>query len=163
MDTASSPRRSAKCVFDARSNLLAQLSIAEILQFILSPGALPIRGANRYKLSATGSRTRHEHAYSQFVLKNAGKCNEEDRSMCQRSAPPEKTSPITGDSHTEKWKRLRHWLCSSRLLFAREPTAWIHAPSQPLMRSLLSQFQTPTAPRRTSRFFLVWLLVRSPC
>ena len=32
-----------------------------------------------------------------------------------------------------------------------------------LMRSLLSQIQTPTAPRRTSRFFRVWLLVRSPC
>jgi hypothetical protein len=46
---------------------------------------------------------------------------------------------------------------------AREPTAWMHAPSQPLMRSLLSQIQTPTAPRRTSRFFRVWLLVRSPC
>ena len=41
---------------------------------------------------------------------------------------------------------------------AREPIAWIHAPSQPLMRSLLSQFQTPTAPRRVSRFFRVWLL-----
>jgi len=46
---------------------------------------------------------------------------------------------------------------------AREPTAWMHVPSQPLMRSLLSQIQTPTAPRRTSRFFRVWLLVRSPC
>src|SRR5258708_9688153 len=46
---------------------------------------------------------------------------------------------------------------------AREPTAWIHAPSQPLMRSPLSQFQTPTAPRRASRFFRVWLLFRSPC
>jgi hypothetical protein len=46
---------------------------------------------------------------------------------------------------------------------AREPTAWMHAPSQPLMRSLLSQFQTPTAPRRSSRFFRVWSLVRSPC
>jgi len=45
---------------------------------------------------------------------------------------------------------------------AREPTAWIHAPSQPLMRSLLSQFQTPTAPRRVSRFFRVWLPHRSP-
>src|SRR5437868_1541296 len=46
---------------------------------------------------------------------------------------------------------------------AREPTAWMHAPSQPLMRSLLSQFQTPTAPRRNSRFFRVWLLFRLPC
>src|ERR1700757_3077157 len=62
-----------------------------------------------------------------------------------------------------KWERLRHWLCSSRLLFAREPTAWMHAPSQPLMRSPLSQFQTPTAPRRNSRFFRVRLLVRLPC
>jgi hypothetical protein len=46
---------------------------------------------------------------------------------------------------------------------ARKLTAWIHAPSQPLMRSLLSQFQTPTAPRRVSRFFRVRLLFRSPC
>src|SRR5215471_13889371 len=46
---------------------------------------------------------------------------------------------------------------------AREPTAWIRAPSQPLMQSLLSQFQTPTAPRRVGRFFRVWLLSRSPC
>ncbi len=61
-----------------------------------------------------------------------------------------------------KWERLRHWLCSSRLLFAREPTAWIHAPSQPLMRSPLSQFQTPAAPRRYSRFFRVRLLFRLP-
>ncbi len=46
---------------------------------------------------------------------------------------------------------------------ARKPTAWIHAPSQPLMQSLLSQFQTPTVPRRISRFFRVWLLFRLPC
>jgi hypothetical protein len=46
---------------------------------------------------------------------------------------------------------------------ARESAAWIHAPSQPLMRSPLSQFQTPTVPRRTSRFFRVWSLFRSPC
>src|SRR5260370_11872672 len=46
---------------------------------------------------------------------------------------------------------------------AREPTAWIHAPSQPLMRSPLSRFQTPTAPRRNSRFFRVRLLFRLPC
>ena len=45
---------------------------------------------------------------------------------------------------------------------AREPTTWMHAPSQPLMRSPLSRFQTPTAPRRNSRFFQVWLPFRSP-
>jgi len=33
----------------------------------------------------------------------------------------------------------------------------MHVPSRPLMRSLLSQFQTPTVPRRASRFFRVWL------
>ena len=38
----------------------------------------------------------------------------------------------------------------------------MHAPSQPLMRSLLSQFQTPTGPRRLSRIFRVWKLVRLP-
>src|SRR6266536_3610233 len=38
----------------------------------------------------------------------------------------------------------------------------MHAPSQPLMRSLLLQFQTPTAPRRVSRFFRVWSLSGLP-
>jgi len=38
----------------------------------------------------------------------------------------------------------------------------MHVPSQPLMRPLLSQFQTPTAPRRVSRFFRVWMLVGLP-
>src|SRR5271165_3054537 len=33
----------------------------------------------------------------------------------------------------------------------------MHVPSRPLMRSLLSQFQTPAVPRRSSRFFRVWL------
>jgi hypothetical protein len=46
---------------------------------------------------------------------------------------------------------------------ARERTAWIHVPSQPLMRSPLSRSQTPAPPRRVSRFFRVWLLFRSPC
>jgi hypothetical protein len=45
---------------------------------------------------------------------------------------------------------------------ARELTAWMHVPSQPLMRSPLSQFQTPTVPRRVSLFFRVWSLVRLP-
>src|ERR1700739_4976802 len=58
---------------------------------------------------------------------------------CRRTELSEKTSPFMGDSQAEKWERLRHWLCSSHLLFAREPIAWIHAPSQPLMRSPLSR------------------------
>src|SRR5579864_5051454 len=32
----------------------------------------------------------------------------------------------------------------------------MHVPSRPSMRSLLSQFQTPAAPRRVRRFFQVW-------
>src|SRR6185295_1358616 len=43
--------------------------------------------------------------------------------------------------------------CPSRSLLTREPTAWKHAPSRPLMRSPLSQFQTPTTPRRVVGFF----------
>ena len=39
----------------------------------------------------------------------------------------------------------------------------MHVPSQPLMQSPLSRFQTPTAPRRNSRFFRVQLLFRLPC
>jgi hypothetical protein len=38
---------------------------------------------------------------------------------------------------------------------ARELTTRMHVPSQPLMRSLLSQSLTPTAPRRVRRFFRV--------
>src|ERR1700682_5409296 len=53
----------------------------------------------------------------------------------------------------DKIKRLRHWLCSSCQLLRGSRAAWRHAPSQPLMRSLLSQFQTPTAPRRAVGFF----------
>src|SRR5437867_1053957 len=33
----------------------------------------------------------------------------------------------------------------------------MHVPSRPSMRSLLSQFQTSTVPRRISRFCRVWL------
>jgi hypothetical protein len=81
-----------------------------------------------------------EQVYSQFMLKSGTKRSVDVREtgkaatlvMLQPSAP------------------------------AREPTAWMHAPSQPLMRSLLSQFQTPTVPRRIRRFFRVWLLFRLP-
>jgi hypothetical protein len=53
----------------------------------------------------------------------------------------------------EKLKGLRHWLWSSRQLLRGSQTTWTHVPSQPSMRSLLSQFQTPTEPRRTVGFF----------
>jgi hypothetical protein len=45
---------------------------------------------------------------------------------------------------------------------AREPTTWTHVPSQPLMRSLLSQFQAPTVTSQRRRFFRVWRFNRSP-
>jgi hypothetical protein len=46
---------------------------------------------------------------------------------------------------------------------AREYPAWMHVPSQPLMRSLLSQFQIPADTSQCSRFFRVWSLAKSPC
>jgi hypothetical protein len=39
---------------------------------------------------------------------------------------------------------------------AREPPAWRHVPSQPLMRSPLSRFQTPTDTSQCGWFFRVW-------
>ena len=45
---------------------------------------------------------------------------------------------------------------------AREPTTWTHVPSQPLMRSLLSQFQTQTVVSQRRRFFRVWRFNWSP-
>ena len=53
----------------------------------------------------------------------------------------------------EKIKRLRLWLCSSCPLLRGSKTTRMHVPSQPLMRSPLSRFQTPTAPRRAVGFF----------
>jgi len=41
---------------------------------------------------------------------------------------------------------------------AREPSAWTHVPSQPLMQSLLSQFQTSAEISQFRRFFRVWRL-----
>jgi|SRR5215469_11157375 len=61
-----------------------------------------------------------------------------------------------------KLKGLRHWLRSSRqLLRGSQQRGCVHRPS-PLMRSPLSRFQTPTAPRRVSRFFRVWWLDELP-
>src|SRR5205807_7652750 len=48
-------------------------------------------------------------------------------------------------------------------LRARKPIAWSHVPSQPLMRSPLSQFQTPIAPRGAVGFLRVWSFNRLPC
>jgi hypothetical protein len=45
---------------------------------------------------------------------------------------------------------------------ARESAAWTHVPSQPPVRSLLSQFQTPTVISQRRRFFRVWPSCRSP-
>ena len=58
-----------------------------------------------------------------------------------------------------KRKKLRH--CSIRQLL-RESQQCGCIPSQPLMRSSLSRFHIPIAPRRNSRFFRMWLPVRSP-
>jgi hypothetical protein len=75
----------------------------------------------------------------------------------------ERSAKRIGRSLRRKIKKAAILVMLQPLALAREPTAWIRAPSQPLMRSLLSQFQTPTTPRRVSRFFRVWLLIRSPC
>jgi len=55
---------------------------------------------------------------------------------------------------------LRHWLCSSRQLLRESWPAWTHAPSQPLMRSPLSQFQTSADISQRRRFFRVGQLPR---
>src|SRR5579884_637424 len=45
---------------------------------------------------------------------------------------------------------------------ARELPAWTHVPSQPLIRSPLSQFQTSAEISQSRRFFRVWRLRESP-
>ena len=105
-----------------------------------------------------GSLTR----LSTICVENCEECESDARAEDEDSFHREGTNrqKTTGSSEIGKAATL---VTLQRSAPAREPTAWMHAPSQPLMRSLLSQIQTPTDPRRTSRFFRVWLLVRSPC
>jgi hypothetical protein len=63
---------------------------------------MPVCGANPANLSPTAPRANLEQAYSQFMLKTGG---EATASFGLR----------------QKWKRLRHWLCSSHLLLRESP------------------------------------------
>ena len=106
----------------------------------------PVCGAKRFNLSTTRLGAHDKQPYPQLMLKtNQGEnrpVSEGLRRQMEKAATLVMLQPRTP---------------------ARESTARMHVPSQPLMRSPLSQFQTPTAPRRVSRFFRVWMPFRSPC
>ena len=69
---------------------------------------------------------------------------------------------ITTECGTWKWKRLRHWLCSSHLLLRGSlEHGFMHRRSLDAIAAFASQ--TPAPPRRVSRFFRVWLPYKSPC
>jgi hypothetical protein len=129
---------------------------------ILSPAAPPIPGANRSNLSATGSRRHNEQAYSQVVLKPRENATKKTGACDVESRRPKKQVQLRAIAAPKNGKGCdigyAPAVCSLRESLQRG-----HARSQPLMRSPLSQFQTPTAPRRNSRFFRVWLLFRLPC
>jgi hypothetical protein len=120
---------------------------------------LPTRGAKRSTPRRTGLLIHHKQPYPQFMLKieqiEEGTLRALPSSELDRSGGCDRVAGEIGKAAT--------LVMLQPPAPAREPTAWMHAPSQPLMRSLLSQFQTPTAPRRNSRFFRVQLLFRLPC
>ena len=73
----------------------------------------------------------------------------------QRGILRASTSGILGalSNQCGKLKGLRPWLCSSRWLLRESPQRGSMYRRSPLMRSLLSQFRTPTHPRRSVGFF----------
>jgi hypothetical protein len=95
------------------------------------------------------------------MLKTMG-IDDEDRSKWGNFAPLEEGSAMGRIVRGQKTEKAATLVTLQPPAPAREPTAWMHAPSQPLMRSPLSQFQTPTAPRRISRFFRVRLPFKLP-
>ena len=120
---------------------------------------LPTRGAKRSTPRRTGLLIHHKQPYPQFMLKNRADRRRKTEGPCHRVSCIEAADGI----EAREIGKAATLVMLQPPAPAREPTAWMHAPSQPLMRSLLSQFQTPTAPRRNSWFFRVWLLFRLPC
>jgi hypothetical protein len=65
---------------------------------------MPILSANRSKLSTTGSRTHHEHAYPQFVLKTGENATKKTRAGDVDSRRPKRKSGYTRSSAPDKGK-----------------------------------------------------------
>ena len=95
---------------------------------------------------------------STFLVEKGGRNKEQSASVF---SPPNKTDG--SDDWCRKIGKAAALVMLQPSAPARARKAWIHVPSQPLMRSPLSRFQTPASPRRVSRFFRVWLLFRLPC
>jgi hypothetical protein len=106
-----------------------------------------------------GLPARHEQPYPQVVLKIRSVKAEASRAARFASRKNRTLAGLESALEIGKAATLVMFQPSAP---AREPIAWIHVPSQPLMRSPLSRSQTPAPPRRVSRFFRVWLLFRSP-
>jgi hypothetical protein len=110
---------------------------------------LPTRGAKRSTPRRTGLLIHHKQPYPQFMLKieqiEEGTLRALPSSELDRSGGCDRVAGEIGKAAT--------LVMLQPPAPAREPTAWMHAPSQPLMRSLLSQFQTPTAPRKSQSVF----------
>ena len=121
---------------------------------------MPVRSANRSKSPSAALPWRDEQVYSHLMLKTWRIDRREGAGKSKWS----RRNPADWGKRGESYQmgKAATLVTLQPSAPAREPTAWMHAPSQPLMRSLLSQFQTPTAPRRVSRFFRVRLLFRSP-
>ena len=102
---------------------------------------------------------------STISVENCEECEGNVRFGQEDSFHPERTDPEeNGEPPNPEIGKAATLVMLQPSAPAREPTAWIHAPSQPLMRSPLSRSQTPAPPRESQPVFsgLVALQVALP-
>jgi hypothetical protein len=150
------PSAATEGMFHPRHNFTAKLRISEVVQFnSYSHGSPLYRRGTAHLLRQSGEpsgtvlRVDLLHAYPHLLF---------EKGKATWNNPCQFFAVLRG----RKIGKAATLVMLQPPAPAREPTAWMHAPSQPLMRSPLSRIQTPAPPRRVSRFFRVWLLFRSP-
>jgi len=129
-------------VFDVRNEFPAQLSIAKILPFDCTPIPLHFIALSPAHSSCNPVKARHDRLTHKSCtclptirVENRMECNEGiaasdlDRSFARSI----KTHPTARDYLCRKIVKAATLVMLRQPAPAREPTAWMHAPSQPLM------------------------------
>jgi hypothetical protein len=104
---------------------------------------------------ATALRTNGEQLHPVRVEIRGGSAAQKLGTGDADARRPRQRFRLRAIAYVENWKMesLRLWLCSSRRGLRESQQRGRIAPSQPVMRSPLPQFQTPAPPRRVRRLF----------
>ena len=151
------PSSVGKSVFDLRSNVPAQLRIAEILQ-------LDGHSHSAHFIARSTARPWCKTVKAKYGGLRRASCAWFFTIGVENRAATKKIGGDYKDARGSEKNRLCGTICpemekAATLVMlqpsapAREPKAWMHAPSQPLMRSPLSRFQTPAPPRKSQPVF----------